>query len=492
LKRLLLTLALLLAQPDASLAQQESSAVRMASPSSRRINFVSRRGRFRTPTPSGWEEYDGAPYSRKRGYGWLADLSHSGWDDGEIGAMILPDGSQASPRELGRPELANWQGTHQENLSRVFRIDLPDGWYRVTCSSVHANNAPLPLVDQRSIKFRAHNAVFAGPRHGAPLRVQGNRLVEGSAIVEVTDRQLRIVVGDPAYAGWTWSHPGPWYRGWWSWVGMRGKQRYATTWYEKLTRVVDPGFHSLRLNALQLEPAAAPGTRPSWIFRDYLARDNNTDVNRGLAPEQRWIRVALQPGAPARSREELYQTSIRVSAPAPGASLVGLLQQQPSPADGVVHYSTSVSLFMGAGSRRGSGLHEAGVLLLAEPSGPTDFNSTFVGVAFDGRRSESRGLVRYRVGDGKDGYRTDLEIAASSLPFPIAEGEFEIAIEHDVEHNVLRSIRVNGVDVASRWSPHDRSQRISRGLFGIRSAMESTDPQVQLGHFYWYYQVERW
>ena len=72
---------------------------------------------------------------------------------------------------------------------------------------------PVPLVDQRSFKCRAHDVVFAGFSYGVPLKIQGNRLVEGSEGVEVTDGHLRVVVGDPAYGGWTWSYPGPLWRG---------------------------------------------------------------------------------------------------------------------------------------------------------------------------------------------------------------------------------------------------------------------------------------
>ena len=48
-----------------------------------------------------------------------------------------------TPRALGRLELATWQGTHQENQPLVFRIDLPNGWYRVRCASVAHVICPL-------------------------------------------------------------------------------------------------------------------------------------------------------------------------------------------------------------------------------------------------------------------------------------------------------------------------------------------------------------
>jgi hypothetical protein len=176
-------------------------------------------GERRTPTPEGWEQYDGAIYDSVRGYGWLTDDVGEGRDRGPHATIVLPDGTQKSAHALGRPELANWQGTHQENLPLVFRVDLPDGWYRVTCTSVDPGGT-LPLVDQRSFKCRAHDVVFAGARYGAPLVVAGNQLVEGSGIVEVTDGHLRIVIGDPAYAGWTWRYPGSWYKGWNRWLAQ--------------------------------------------------------------------------------------------------------------------------------------------------------------------------------------------------------------------------------------------------------------------------------
>jgi hypothetical protein len=34
--------------------------------------------------------------------------------------------TETSPRKLGRLELCDWQGTHQENEPLVFRIDMPN------------------------------------------------------------------------------------------------------------------------------------------------------------------------------------------------------------------------------------------------------------------------------------------------------------------------------------------------------------------------------
>jgi hypothetical protein len=238
-------------------------------PLHKRINFIAVENQ-RTSNPSGWEAYDGSVYTKERGYGWLTDLSGSSLDRGENGEIILPDGTRTSPRSLGRLELANWQGTHQESRLRVFRVDLPDGWYRITCTSVDPGIADLPLVNQRSIKFRAHDVVFAGATYGEPLIIAGgNRFVEGAEIVEVTEGHLRIVMGDPAYGGWTWSYRGRWYRAWDAWFGRENLQRYAENWYQKLIRTVDPGYHNLRFNSLEIEQVAAPATRASLLFRAF-------------------------------------------------------------------------------------------------------------------------------------------------------------------------------------------------------------------------------
>ena len=455
----------------------------------RQINFVLK-GKRRTPNPAGWEEYDGAVYTQERGYGWLTDLSGMGEDKGGVGQMILPDGTKVSPVALGRLELANWQGTHQENRPIVFRIDLPDGWYRVTCTSVDPDNAPLPLVDQRSVKFRAHDIVFAGPVYGAPLRIEGNRLVESSEIVEVTEGNLRIVVGDPAYGGWTWSNDGPWYRGWRPWLGKWGNQRYAGSWYQKLIRTVDPGFHSLRFNSLAIERVAAPPKESALFFRDFFNRDDSPDINTGLTETDRWSRAKLHPVHPDRISTELYRTSVKLTGPRKGKGVAGLIQQRSSPEKGTIRYSTRVSLFTGEGSRIHSGIQEAGLLILSEPAGSNEFQSTFVGVAYDRSRVQTPGWVKYRVGNGRDGYRTDSEVPDTALPFRITEGEHELIVEHDIDNNILSRIQLNDADLTNYWGPLDRQQRISHGRFGIHALMDAYDSGVSLQQFYWYYRVE--
>jgi hypothetical protein len=167
-------------------------------PLRKRINLIAA-AQPRTPNPPGWEAYDGSTYTEARGYGWLTHLPIGGWEKGERGPIVLSDGTRTSPHGMGRLELSNWQGTRQESLPLVFRVDLPDGWYRFTCTPVDPINGPLPLVDQRSIKCRARDVIFAGPSYGAPLKIEGNRLIEGSAVVETTEGYLRIVVRDPAY-----------------------------------------------------------------------------------------------------------------------------------------------------------------------------------------------------------------------------------------------------------------------------------------------------
>ena len=442
-----------------------------------------------TPTPQGWEPHDGSIYSAERGYGWLTDLRDQGRDRGTQGIVVLADGTKTSPHALNRPELANFVGRHGENRPLVFRVDLPDGWYRVTCASVDADRTRhKPLVDQRSFKCRSHDAVFAGAVYGAPIAVGGRDLVEGSGIVETIDGHLRLVIGDPAYAGWTWAYPGPWYtalKHWW-----KVEFNYADGWYQRLTRTVDPGFHSLALNSIEVERVAAPAKQPAVVFRDFFNRDDHPDVNAGLASPRRWVRAKLYSRQEDSMRTELRHTAITFQGGKRGLNVGGLLQQQISPAKGVVRYSTRVSLFTGEGSQKHSGTQEAGIVLLADPAQPREFNSTFIGVQFDSGRTETKGRLVYRVGDGRADYRTNVEVPDTALPFKITEGEFGIVVDHDVASHELKRVEVNGADVTDRWSKRDRAQRIASGLFGLRSLIHNTNPRVSLQQFYWYYRVE--
>jgi hypothetical protein len=471
------------------MAIQEPQALR------KRINFIAK-GKQRTPNPPGWEAYDGSIYTKERGYGWLTDLSERGWDRGDNGEIILPDGTRASPRTLSRLELANWQGTHQESRLLVFRVDLPDGWYRITCTSVDPFT-PLPQADprynlegKRSIKFRAHDVIFAGATYGEPLKVEATQLVEGTGIVEVTEGHLRIVVGDPAYAGWTWSYRGPWHRGWGMWFGENNLQRYAESWYQKLTRTVDPGYHNLRFNALEIERVAAPTKRSPILFRDFFNRDDSSDVNSGLTKATHWLRVKLHPVYPGRISSELHKTSLKLTGPHKGTSVVGFVQQKTSPERGTILYSTRVSLFTGAGSQQHSGVQEAGLLILSGPDEMTEFNATFIGVAYDRSRLDTPGWVRYRVGNGRDGYRTNSEVPDTKFPFKVTAGEYEVIVVHDIGSNTLTQIRINGEDITGYWPPSDRQQRVSQGVFGIRALMDAHGSGVRLQQYYWCYRVE--
>jgi hypothetical protein len=198
----------------------------------------------------------------------------------------------------------------------------------------------------------------------------------------------------------------------------------------------------------------------------------------------------LHPVHPEGISAELSHTSLKLTGPARETAAVGFVQQKLSPEEGIVRYSTSVSLFTGEGSRIHSGIQEAGLLILGAPHEPTEFNSTFIGVAYDRSRGETPGWVGYRVGNGRDGYRTNAEIPDTVLPFKIAEGEYEIIVEHDVISNMLSRMQINGVDVIGHWGPADRQQRNSRGWFGIRAFMDAHGSGVRLQQYYWYYRVE--
>ena len=173
-----------------------------------------------------------------------------------------------------------------------------------------------------------------------------------------------------------------------------------------------------------------------------------------------------------------------------GKVQIGVIQNRMSPEKGTIRYATRVSLFTGEGSKIHSGFQEAGLLILGEANAPTEFNSTFIGVGFDHNRAATRGFVTYRVGNGQNGYKTNSEIPDTSLPFQITEGEHEIVVDHDVKNNVLKRIQINGQDLTAMFSVSDRTQRVPRGLFGIRASMDSLGSGVRLQQFYWYYRVE--
>ena len=464
--------------------ERSPAAVRPAAPPLRIDLVAPPRQRQRTAAAPGWLAYHGERYSPARGYGWIEDLPlDSGADRGEDATIVLPNGVRTSARLLGRPELAHWQGTHREDRPRVFRVDLPNGWYRVACASVDPGQ-PLPLVDQRGFKCRAHDTVFAGPAHGRPLATGGATLVEGAGVVEVTDDHLRIVVGDPAYAGWTWRHPGPWYGGWSEWWGRWGGQRYAEHWLQKLTRTVDPGFHSLRLNSLHIEPVPARASQTRLVFRDLFNRDDAADVNQSVPEAVQWIRRNLD-GRAVSADATLYKTSLTLTAAS--RSTVAFVQRTPSPARGLVRYSTRVSLASGDGGRSRRGVHEAGLLLLGDPAALADTHATFVGLKV--AKGQPGGLT-VRVGDRAGGYRADVTIPAPRVPFEAVPGEYELVVEHDVDGRVLSRITVNGLNVTTLVPLEARRQPFDRGLFGLRAAMDPRPEPVIMQQSYWLFRVE--
>jgi hypothetical protein len=265
---------------------------------------------------------------------------------------------------------------------------------------------------------------------------------------------------------------------------------FANGWYQKLTRTVDPGFHSLRFNSLEIERVPPPAQQAALLFRDFFNRDDSHDINTGLTQADHWVRERLSPAHPDVISSEIYKTALTLTGPRKGKGVVGLVQQRLSPQRETIRYSTRVSLYTGEGSRLHSGIQEAGLLLLSEPAMVNEFHSTFVGVAYDRSRRETPGWVKYRVGNGRDGYRTNSEIPDTSLPFKVTEGEYEIIVEHDVGANMLSRIQINGVDITGHWAPPDRRQRISRGWFGIRALIDAHGSGVRLQQFYWYYRVE--
>ncbi len=452
----------------------------------RRINLVYPR-RPRTQSPPGWIAYDGTRYSAARGLGWIEQVPRdSGGDRGLDAPIVLPDGRHTTPRLLGRPELASWQGTHPENRPLVFRVDLPDGWYRIRCASVDPG-PPLPLVDRRSFKCRAHDAVFTGAATGPALTATGPELVEGAGVVEARNGQVRIVVGDPSYPGWTWRHDGHWARGWAEWFGAGGTHRYATGIVQKLTRVVDPGFHSLRLNSLEIEPALPPGSSAGTLFRDFFDRDDSSDVNAGLAAAARWRRDDSSPSRPIAAR--LYKTALTLTRAGTGAATVAFVQERLSPPAGRIRYATRVSLFSGEGSRDARGAQEAGLVILGPPGPPVERGFTFVGVGL-GPAGSSSGVI-VRVGDGGRGHRAEARIPDARLPARLTAGEHEIVVVHDVGRGRLDRVQVDGADVTALLPEACRIPPRRLGRFGLRAAMDPGGAGVTLQQFYWSYRVER-
>jgi hypothetical protein len=150
-----------------------------------------------------------------------------------------------------------------------------------------------------------------------------------------------------------------------------------------------------------------------------------------------------------------------------------------------------VSLFTGHGSKKLSGRQEAGITFLSDKNNPSDHNSTFIGVALDSSRVETIGWFRYRVGNGKSGYQTDVDIPDTDIPFDITEGEYEIIVDHDVQKKLITKIIVNGEEISSHFNTTELSQRERRGLFGLRSMINNDNSGVNLKQYYWFYSVEQ-
>jgi hypothetical protein len=310
-------------------------------------------------------------------------------------------------------------------------------------------------------------------------------LVEGTDVVEVTGGHLRIVVGDPAYAGWTWRHPGAWYEDWWSWVGRWGGQRYAESWRQKLTRTVDPGFHSLRLNSVAIEPVPAPPSPGAIVFRDVFDRDDGPDINHGMLKTLHWRQVDLDEGG-SSVRASIDKTTPALTGTA-SRSTVAFVQMAASPGRGVVRYSTRVSVFTGEGSRAGSGHQEAGLVLLGDSDTLTDSRLTFVGVTVGG---PDGGGFTVRAGGGERGPHADLTVRPPLLPFRVAAGDHEIVVDHDIDQRLITRIAVNGLDVTSLVPAPVRRSRLGRGRFGLRARLDPGRSGVALGQYYSFLHVE--
>ena len=149
-------------------------------------------------------------------------------------------------------------------------------------------------------------------------------------------------------------------------------------------------FIMLRLNSLEVERVAAPAKKATLVFRDFFNRDDSPDINSGVAEENQWVKVRLNPVV-ERIESELYKTSVNSLVQRSGKAQIGIIQKKMSPEKGTIRYSTRVSLFTGEGSKIHSGFQEAGLLILGEPNALTEFNSTFIGVGFDHNRAASPG-----------------------------------------------------------------------------------------------------
>jgi hypothetical protein len=221
-----------------------------------------------------------------------------------------------------------------------------------------------------------------------------------------------------------------------------------------------------------------------------MNRDDHHDVNAGLQTQDHWMTLPAPGSLPQTPRVDLYKTAIRVSNASQRHAAVHIIQAPLSPMAGIIRYSTRVTLFTGEGSKIHSGSQEAGLLILGKLNGLTEFNSTFLGIAFDAYAPETFGHVVLRVGNGTDGFQTDRSISDKLLPFKITEGEYALSVDHDVGDKVLKRVQINGFDITQLFSPAELQQRVQRGVFGMRSTSDPGKSGVHLQQFYWYYRVE--
>ena len=175
-------------------------------------------------------------------------------------------------------------------------------------------------------------------------------------------------------------------------VGQMGRPSLRRDLVSKTHARHRPGISSSPPQLLEIERLPAPAKGPAVFFRDFFNRDDSPDINSAVTWADQWVKVRLHPAMPERIGSELYKTSLKLIGSKSGKGLLGMMQKKPSPEKGIIRYATRVSLFTGEGSKIHSGFQEAGLLILGDTTGTIDFNSTFIGIAFDRSRSETRGV----------------------------------------------------------------------------------------------------
>jgi hypothetical protein len=76
------------------------------------------------------------------------------------------------------------------------------------------------------------------------------------------------------------------------------------------------------------------------------------------------------------------------------------------------------------------------------------------------------------------------------LPLPFGAGEYELVVDHDVDGGTLTRIALNGVDVTGLVPADVRRRPVTRGRFGLRSAMDPGPSGAVLRQCYWALTVE--